>query len=130
MPQHVVDRVVHQLNGRGTALSNAEVLVVGTACKPDVSDVRESPALDIIRELEKWHATVDYHDPHVSELAVGKKRYESVTLTDDRLQSADCAVIVTDHSEIDIDRIVEEAVLVFDAWSATSHRDDDHIVRL
>jgi UDP-N-acetyl-D-glucosamine dehydrogenase len=130
MPNHVVDRVIHQLNNRGTALSDADILVVGAAYKPDVSDVRESPALDIITELQEWYATVDYHDPHVPELAVEEKRYESVTLTDNRLQSADCVVIVTNHSKVDIDRIVEEAVLVFDARNATSHRDDDHIVRL
>jgi UDP-N-acetyl-D-glucosamine dehydrogenase len=130
MPQHVVNRVVHQLNDRGTALSNADVLVLGAAYKPNVSDVRESPALDIIRELEEWQATVDYHDPHVPELAVGEKRYESVPLSDDRLEAADCVVIVTDHAELDIDRIVDESALVFDARNATSHRSDDHVVRL
>jgi len=130
MPQHVVDRVVHQLNDRGTALSNADVLILGAAYKPNVSDVRESPALDIITELEEWQATVDSHDPHVPELTVGEKTYESVPLTDDRLQSADCAVIVTDHSELDVDRIVNESALVFDARNATSHRDDDHVGRL
>lgn len=130
MPQHVVDRVVHQLNDHGTALSNADVLVLGAAYKPNVSDVRESPALDIITELEEWQATVDYHDPHVPELAVGEKSYESVPLTDDRLQNADCVVIVTDHSELDIDRIVDKSALVFDTRNATSHRDEDHVVRL
>ncbi|MDZ7746872.1 MAG: nucleotide sugar dehydrogenase [Halobacteriales archaeon] len=65
MPGHVVDRVVEQLNDRGTALSNADVLVLGAAYKPDVSDIRESPAIDIIAELDEWNATVDYHDPHV-----------------------------------------------------------------
>ncbi|WP_353635038.1 nucleotide sugar dehydrogenase [Halobacterium sp. NMX12-1] len=130
MPQHVVQRVVEQLNDRGTALSNANVLVVGAAYKPDVSDVRESPAIDIITELDDWNATVDYHDPHVPKLDVGATTYESVPLTDDRLNDADCVLVVTDHSTLDVDRLVDESTLLFDARNATSHRDDDHVVRL
>jgi UDP-N-acetyl-D-glucosamine dehydrogenase len=130
MPQHVVQRVVEQLNDRGTALSNANVLVVGAAYKPDVSDVRESPAIDIITELDDWNAAVEYHDPYVPELDVGGATYESVSLTDDRLRTADCVVVVTDHSSLDVNRIVDEASLVFDTRNATSHRDDDHVVRL
>lgn len=130
MPQHVVQRVVEQLNDHGTALSNADVLVVGVAYKPNVSDVRESPAIDIVEELTGWDATVDYHDPYVPELDIGNATYESVPLTDDRLRTADCVVVVTDHSTLDIDRIVDEASLVFDTRNATSHRDDDCVVRL
>lgn len=130
MPQHVVQRVVEQLNDHGTALSNADVLVVGVAYKPDVSDVRESPAIDIVEELTGWDATVDYHDPYVPELDIGNATYESVPLTDDRLRTADCVVVVTDHSTLDIDRIVDEASLVFDTRNATSHRDDNYVVRL
>ncbi|GAA0275913.1 nucleotide sugar dehydrogenase [Halobacterium noricense] len=130
MPQHVVQRVVEQLNDRGTALSNANVLVIGAAYKPDVSDVRESPAIDIITELDDWNATVDYHDPHVPELDIGAATYESVPLTDGRLNDADCVIIVTDHSTLDVDRLVDESTLLFDARNATSHRDDDHVVRL
>lgn len=130
MPDHVVRRVVRQLNDRGVALSNADVLVIGAAYKPDVSDVRESPAIDIIAELAGWDATVDYHDPHVPELDVGGTTYESVSLTDDRLADTDCVVVVTDHSTLDADRVVDEASLVFDTRNVANHRDDDHIVRL
>ncbi|WP_245697897.1 nucleotide sugar dehydrogenase [Haloplanus vescus] len=130
MPEHVVDRIVELLNDRGTALSKAEVLVLGAAYKPDVSDTRESPAIDIIDELTDWNATVDYHDPYVPELDVGDTTYESVPLTDTRLSRTDCVVIVTDHSVFDVDSIVDEASLVFDARNATDHRDDDHIVLL
>lgn len=130
MPQHVVNRVVEQLNDHGTALSTADVLVVGAAYKPDVSDVRESPAIDIITKLEEWNATVDYHDPHVPTLDVGATTHESVSLTDDRLGDADCVVLVTDHSTLDVDRVVDQSSLVFDTRNATSHRDDDHLVRL
>jgi UDP-N-acetyl-D-glucosamine dehydrogenase len=130
MPKHVVQRVVAQLNDRGTALSTADVLVVGAAYKPDVSDVRESPAIDIIAELDDWDATVDYHDPHVRELAVGDDTYESVQLTDERLEAADCVVIVTDHSAVDIGRIADQASLVFDTRNAVDDLDAENVVRL
>jgi UDP-N-acetyl-D-glucosamine dehydrogenase len=130
MPDHVVQRVVEQLNDRGVALSTADILVVGAAYKPDVSDTRESPAVDIVLKLEEWNATVDYHDPHVPTLAVGDETYESVPLTDERLESADCAIIVTDHSALDIERIVERSAMVFDARNATADLDADNVVRL
>jgi len=130
MPEHVVNRVVEQLNDRGTALSDANVLVLGAAYKPDVSDVRESPAIDIIAKLDEWNATVNYHDPHVPHLDVGNSIYESVPLTSDSLNDAECVVVVTDHSTFDLDRIADEATLVFDTRNATAHRDDDHIVQL
>lgn len=130
MPSHVVERVVEQLNDHGTALSTADVLVVGAAYKPDVSDTRESPAIDILTQLEEWNANVDYHDPHVPELDIGTTTYESVSLTDERLNDADCVILVTDHSSLDVDRLVDESPLLFDTRNATSHRDDEHVVRL
>lgn len=130
MPGHVVQRVVEQLNDRGVALSNAEVLVLGAAYKPDVSDTRESPAIDIINELEDWNASVAYHDPFVSELDILGERYESVELTTDRLAGADCVVLVTDHSRFDIGEIVDHSSLLFDTRNATAEYVGDNIVRL
>ncbi|MFC7057730.1 nucleotide sugar dehydrogenase [Halovenus salina] len=130
MPAHVVQRVVEQLNERGTALSTADVLVVGVAYKPDVSDTRESPALDIISQLEDWHAEISYHDPHVPEFDVLGETYESVPLTRERLENADCVVLATDHSALDLDMIVEQADLVFDTRNATKEFERDNIVRL
>ncbi|WP_178917764.1 nucleotide sugar dehydrogenase [Natronomonas gomsonensis] len=130
MPDHVVQRVVEQLNDRGVALSTADILVVGAAYKPDVSDTRESPAVDIVLKLEEWNADVEYHDPHVPTLAVGDETYESVPLTDDRLEAVDCIIIVTDHSALDIERIVKRSAMVFDARNATADIDADNIVLL
>ena len=130
MPAHVVSRVVEQLNTRGTALSNADILVLGVAYKPDVSDTRESAAIDIIDQLADWEATIDYHDPHVPELDVVGTSYESVSLTTDRLANADCVLLATDHSAFDIDEITEAASFVFDTRNATGECDADHIVRL
>lgn len=130
MPAHVVGRVVEQLNSRGTALSNADILVVGVAYKPDVSDARESAAIDIIDQLTEWDATVAYHDPHVPELDVMGTTHESVPLTADRLAAADCVLLVTDHSAFDMNEIVEHASFVFDTRNATSEYDSDSIVCL
>jgi UDP-N-acetyl-D-glucosamine dehydrogenase len=130
MPAHVVQRVVKQLNNRGMALSNAEVLVLGVAYKPDVSDTRESPAIDIIDQLTEWNATVAYHDPYVPELFVPDKTYESVSLTAERLADVDCVLLVTDHAEFDISDIVANTSLVFDTRNATRGYEGDHIIRL
>ncbi|TQQ79341.1 nucleotide sugar dehydrogenase [Halonotius terrestris] len=130
MPGHVVDRVVKQLNTRGTALSNADILVLGVAYKPDVSDTRESAAIDIIDQLTDWESTVTYHDPHVPTLDVRETTYESVPLTPQRLAAADCVLLVTDHSVFDLDEIVAESSLVFDTRNATSEYEADNVVRL
>ena len=130
MPGHVVQRVVELLNDRGIALSNADILVAGVAYKPDVSDTRESPAIDIINQFEGWNADVAYHDPHVPTLDVVGTEYESVELTRKRLQAADCVVLVTDHSAFDVEEIATAAPLVFDTRNATEGLGDDGIVRL
>ncbi|TKR25239.1 nucleotide sugar dehydrogenase [Natronomonas salsuginis] len=130
MPRHVVQRVVERLNDRGVALSTADVLVVGAAYKPDVSDTRESPAIDIIQQLEEWNAAVAYHDPHVPELDILGELYDSVPLTIERLETSDCVVIVTDHSDINVDRLVEHAPLVFDTRNATGDFVAENVVRL
>jgi UDP-N-acetyl-D-glucosamine dehydrogenase len=133
MPEHVVQRIVAQLNEREMALSTADVLVLGAAYKPNVSDTRESPAIDILQQLDAWKATVEYHDPLVRELDVGRETYESVPLTDDRLERADCVVIVTDHDTFDLERIVDRSSLVFDTRNATSDIDvgeETTVVRL
>ena len=130
MPDHVVGRVVEQLNDRGVPLPEADVLVVGVAYKPDVSDTRESPAVDIIDGLEEWHADVEYHDPHVPALSVGERTYESVSPTDDRIEAADCVVLVTDHGAIDVERLAERSSLLFDTRNATAGLEADGVVRL
>jgi UDP-N-acetyl-D-glucosamine dehydrogenase len=130
MPEHVVERVVAQLNDAGIAVPDSDVLVLGVAYKPGVTDVRESPGLDIISLLDDRGAAVAYHDPHVPAVGIGADRYESVPLTPERLAACDCAVVVTDHAEIDIDAVVEGAPLVFDTRNATAGVDATHVERL
>jgi UDP-N-acetyl-D-glucosamine dehydrogenase len=132
MPRHVVGLVQDALNTRGRTLKGARVLVLGVAYKPDVNDARESPALEVITELERRGAEVAFHDPHVPEVTVGGRRRASVPLDADGVAAADCVVVVTDHSAVDYKELVASARLVVDTRNATrgvvGH--DDRIVRL
>ena len=119
MPEVVVERVARALNEERKAVNGSRVLLLGVAYKRDVTDTRESPALDIVQLLAARGAEVRYHDPHVPELHVDSLDARSVPLTDGELQSADCVVIVTDHSAVDYRRVVEAARLVVDCRNAT-----------
>ena len=120
MPAHVVGRVAELLNEDRLAVNGARILVLGAAYKADVADVRESPALEVIRLLADRGGDVQYHDPHVSELTLDAGRtYKSVELTDERLQGSDVVVILTDHTSVDTERVVAKAPRVFDTRNAT-----------
>jgi UDP-N-acetyl-D-glucosamine dehydrogenase len=119
MPTHVCDRVADLLNDRRLAVNGARVLVLGVSYKRDVGDMRESPALDVISMLARRGAEIAYHDPHVSEFEVDGAGYKSVDLSEEILSGCDLAVVLTDHSGIDYDRIVALAPRVFDTRNAT-----------
>jgi len=121
MPGHVARRVADLLNEDRLAVNGARVLILGVAYKPDVGDVRESPAIDVIEALEAKGADISYHDPHVSEVMIGDTTFKNVELSDEVLTGCDIAVIVTDHSEIDWDRVVAKAPRVFDTRNATKN---------
>ena len=125
MPEHVVTLVADGLNDEEKALKGSRVLLLGVAYKKDINDVRESPALSIIDRLRAKGANVSYHDPFVEEVRFddahtegGGEPLRSVALTDEELQSADCVVIVTDHSQIDYKRVTGLASLVVDTRNA------------
>lgn len=128
--------VPHEEAPNAEALNNGEsrrkpyILLYGVAYKKDVNDVRESPALDLIPILIRKGARVDYHDPYIDEIKVNDVVYRSVELTDEKLAEADCVLILTNHSQIPVERIVKHASLVFDtrnAASAFKHEKHVHI---
>ncbi len=122
MPHHVVQRTMEALNERGRALKGSRVLVLGLAYKKDVDDVRESPAIRVIELLEEKGALVAYHDPYVprtKQMRRHKLEMESVPLTRDTLAAHDVALIVTDHSNVDYQLVVECAPLTIDTRNAT-----------
>jgi UDP-N-acetyl-D-glucosamine dehydrogenase len=98
------------------SLKGSRILVLGVAYKPDIDDIRESPAVKLISLLENAGAVVSYHDPHVPSFAENGLSMSSVELD---AASYDCVVIVTDHSSIDYDRLVDESALVVDLRNAT-----------
>ena len=127
MPEHVVTLVADGLNDAEKALKSSRVLLLGVAYKKDISDVRESPALSIIDRLRAKGAIVRYHDPFVGEVSfddahteAGGEPLSSVELTDEELSTADCVVIVTDHSQIDYARVTQLSPLIVDTRNALS----------
>ncbi len=114
MPDYVVDKVARALNDVSKSVRGSRVLVLGVAYKRDIDDVRESPALDIIRLLEDRGAHVEYHDPFVKEIREDDHVRKTVELSDETLRWADACVVVTDHKQIAWQRVVDQATLVVD----------------
>ena len=118
MPDLVAHKVSLALNDERKSVKGSRVLVLGVAYKKDIEDMRESPALDVIRLLEEHGAEVTYHDPHVPRYFEDGHTRVGVALTDDVLARADAVVIVTDHSAIDYQHLVDTASLVVDTRNA------------
>ncbi|HEC23610.1 MAG TPA: nucleotide sugar dehydrogenase [Chloroflexi bacterium] len=118
MPLYVVGKVMDALNDVRKTVNGAKILVLGAAYKRDIDDLRESPALDVIRLLQERGAEVHYNDPYVPALHHEGLDMESVELTDELLQSADCVVIVTDHTAYDWERIAQKARIIVDSRNA------------
>jgi UDP-N-acetyl-D-glucosamine dehydrogenase len=119
MPDYVVEKVMYALNAERKAVNGSRVLVVGVAYKKNIDDIRESPALDVIRLLEERGATVSFYDPFIKTFHEEGHVRQSVTLTDDELRRSDAVVIVTDHSNIDYQRLVDHASVIVDTRNAT-----------
>jgi UDP-N-acetyl-D-glucosamine dehydrogenase len=131
MPDHVVERLAAALNDRRRALRGSRVLVLGAAYKPDIDDLRESPALEVIRILRSRGAAVRVCDPHVRPFRVGEEEFAPVPLTPRELRAADAVVITTDHRAFDWARVVRHARLVLDTRNATRRvKAGGNVVRL
>ncbi len=130
MPYHVVSAIAGALNRRRKALNGAQVLVLGVAYKKDVDDLRESPGLKVMELLQQEGAEVQYNDPYFPTLGKGRKydfNLRSVPL--ENLGRFDCVIIITDHSDYDYARIVNESQLVIDTRNATRGISSSHVVR-
>jgi len=119
MPEYIVERVGRALNAQKKAIAGSRIFALGVAYKRDISDVRESPALDVIRLLQQRGANVEYADPHVPEIKSDSGVMERVEVTPERLQNCDCAVILTDHTAFDYKLICRYASLIMDTRNAT-----------
>ena len=132
MPRFVVGKVMDALNNQGKALKGSQVLVLGIAYKPDIDDLRESPALDVMELLKQKGAVVTYHDPYIPSFREGEHRVYSVPDLMPAVSSADCVVIVTNHKAYDYAAILEAASLVVDSRNALGKagKDNPKVVRL
>jgi UDP-N-acetyl-D-glucosamine dehydrogenase len=118
MPRYVVRKIQDALNEQRHPLKGSRILVIGTAYKPDVDDIREAPSLDIIGLLRQKGAEVNYHDPYIPIISHDDWSLESVSDVEVSARNADCVVIVTDHSIYDYESIVNEASLIVDTRNA------------
>jgi UDP-N-acetyl-D-glucosamine dehydrogenase len=119
MPRYVVSRVMDAFNERGLTLHDSKCLVLGAAYKPDIDDIRESPALDVIGLLQKKGAKVDYHDPFIPLLRTHDDiQMESVNDLMEAVRQADCVIIITNHSSYNYQAILKEAKFIFDSRNA------------
>lgn len=114
MPQHVIAKIVDALNERGRAIKSSRILLLGVAYKANVHDTRESPSLEILRQLELRHADVHYCDPWVDMVEVGETMHCSVQWTPAEVRAADCVVLLTDHSRFFEQPFWQEAGLIVD----------------
>lgn len=119
MPEYVVTLIADALNNVGKPIRGSKILLLGMAYKKDVSDVRESPALEVLELLSRRGARLSYHDPFVPQLVQQGQHWRSVPLTDAVLAQNDCCVVLTDHSVYDWPWIVNHSNLVVDTRNAT-----------
>jgi UDP-N-acetyl-D-glucosamine dehydrogenase len=121
----VVEKIAKALNTRRKSIMDSNILILGVAYKRDISDLRESPALDVIRVLQEKGAVVKYVDPFVSviKMDVGPDM-KAVPLNEQVLKAADCVVIVTDHSSFNYQWIVDKSNLIVDTRNATKNLTD------
>src|SRR5437762_975564 len=130
MPEYVVQRIGDALNSVRKPVNGSRVHLLGVAYKRDVSDIRESPALDVIELLQHRGATVSYSDPYVPEL---RHNGEALTAIDEAAalrEQPDCIVICTDHSVFDYEPFIERGVLIVDTRNALKGRSGKTIFRL
>ncbi|MBT7819349.1 MAG: nucleotide sugar dehydrogenase [Chloroflexi bacterium] len=122
MPRYVVNRLMEFLNDHAKSLNGSKILVLGVAYKPDIDDLRESPALDVISLLQEKKAEVSYHDPFIPQLRHETIELDSVPNLMDAISEADCVLIITDHTEYEYSDILKNANLVLDTRNAIGEK--------
>jgi len=127
MPEFVVQRAIRILNKKGVAISRAKMLLLGAAYKKDIRDMRESPIEGVIQQLEKYDADFEIHDPYVDDFHHEKngKTYQTVPLGN--LKKYDLIIIITDHSNVDYQSIVNSGVNILDTRNACKNISAENI---
>ena len=131
MPEYVVSKITDALNSKAKALKNSKILVLGAAYKKDVSDVRESPALDVINILISKGVKVSYYDPYIPEIqncSCGHSFKSEKTLNG--LKKYDAVAIVTDHTGIDYKKVLKDCEIIVDSRNVFKNNKSNKIVRI
>ncbi|HAS11787.1 MAG TPA: nucleotide sugar dehydrogenase [Acidimicrobiaceae bacterium] len=127
MPIYTARRIMDSLNERGCAVNGARLLALGVTYKPDVGDVRESAAIQVLAQLDAWGADLSFHDPFVDEIDEHGVRLHRRELTEDLVRSADAVLLLTPHATYDLEALADQAGLLFDARNATGMRDRPNV---
>jgi UDP-N-acetyl-D-glucosamine dehydrogenase len=130
MPDYVVSKVSQALNDARKSVRGSRILILGVAYKANVSDTRESPAVDVMRELMAKGAHVQFSDPHVDRIRCDGRLLKSVSLSPAKLRSYDCAVIVADHAAFDYAMIVRACRAIVDTRNALKKHKGRKITRI
>jgi len=132
MPRYAVSKIQDALNLQKKSLNGSKVLILGVAYKPDIDDLRESPALDVALYLKQKGAEVSYHDPYIPSINHEEIELESVTNLIKGIKTADCVAIITNHSSYDYDQILKDAKLIVDTRNALGDKgkNSPKVVRL
>jgi UDP-N-acetyl-D-glucosamine dehydrogenase len=130
MPGHITSMAAKILNKSGKSLKGSSIFILGIAYKKNIDDIRESPALKIIRQLEKDNADIYYNDPYVSQFTLDGKTYFSTKLKSEEFNNADITLIITDHSSFDYDYILTNSRFILDTRNALKCHKDKKIFKL
>jgi len=132
MPRFVVSKVQDALNEHGKPLKGSRILVLGAAYKPDIDDLRESPALDVIGLLRNKGGLVNYHDPYIPHIVHDGWTLDSDQDLEGAIRAADCVVIVTNHKVYDYGKILQLSHLIVDTRNAlvAAGKNNPKVVRL
>jgi UDP-N-acetyl-D-glucosamine dehydrogenase len=130
MPEFTVDKIVRTFNERKKSVNGSKILILGIAYKANVSDVRESPALDVIHLLRQMGADISYHDPYVPQITVDTHRMASRPYSKELLRRSDAVVITTAHGTFKPREILENSKLLIDTRNMCRGLISDHLVRL
>ena len=130
MPLHMVDLVREGLNRNGKGIFGSQIIILGVAYKKNVNDVRESPALDVMKLLKNDGAELSFYDPYVSFVGLNGNRMMGIeTLTKETLNNSDAIVIMTDHDQIDFQFVEENSDLIIDSRNVIKN-DHPNVIKL
>ena len=127
MPEYIVERAAKMISLRfKKSLNGSRILILGVAYKKDISDIRESPALEIIKKLEEEKAILSYYDPYIPEFTHKGKEYKSIEkITKDEIQNQDIIIITTAHSKVNYDFVIKHARAVFDTQNIIKAKNEN-----